>query len=32
VKQIALATFWQLYAALPPDVQQLADKSFALLK
>ncbi len=24
--------FWQLYNALPPEVRDLADKSFALLK
>jgi len=29
---LALPSFWQLYRQLPNDVQELADKNFALLK
>jgi len=32
VKHRAAASFWQAYQALAADVQQLADKSFELLK
>ena len=28
----ATAAFWQLYGELPPDVRELADKSFDLLR
>ena len=28
----ATAKFWRFYDQLPPDIQRLADKSFALLK
>jgi hypothetical protein len=32
LKHFAATRFWNLYSALPKDVQQLADKSFSLLK
>jgi len=32
VKHHATERFWQLYNALPQDIQRLADKSFELLK
>ena len=28
----ATAKFWRFYGQLPPEIQRLADKSFALLK
>lgn len=32
MKHFASPQFWQLYARLPEDIQQLADKNYALLK
>jgi hypothetical protein len=32
MKHLALPRFWQLYQRLPRDVQELADKNYALLR
>jgi hypothetical protein len=32
VKHQASASFWRAYGGLPPEVQQLADENFVLLK
>ncbi|MEQ8209830.1 MAG: hypothetical protein RH917_08350 [Lacipirellulaceae bacterium] len=32
MKHFALPRFWRLYHQLPPEIQKLADKNFALLK
>jgi hypothetical protein len=32
VKHVATASFWKAYEALPGDIRELADKSYALLK
>ena len=32
MKHMTLPRFWQLYEALPEDVQKLADKNYELLK
>lgn len=32
MKHFATADFWNTYLALPPDVRELADKNFELLK
>lgn len=32
MKHMTLPRFWQTYAQLPLEIQQLADKNFALLK
>jgi mRNA-degrading endonuclease RelE of RelBE toxin-antitoxin system len=32
MKHMTLPRFWQFYAALPEDVQRLADKNYELLK
>jgi hypothetical protein len=29
---LASASFWRAYEALPPEIRELADKNFALLK